>query len=175
MYDQEVVIEMNHNHRTLLKSYDEWLELLNVYLTEQAFPQNLSDHVTLYFATRFHKSALALRLLLISGYCEESCGVLQMMAEYTIILKSMRNNPDWDIQRMAEEGHLREWLEAVHTPCSSGKYPQLVTDLEELILPVGPAPFDAGSMLEQACRLAALVLGPVPEADAQDTEPFSSP
>ncbi|MNC33405.1 hypothetical protein D3C76_142850 [compost metagenome] len=182
MYDQEVVIEMNHNHRTWLKSYDERLELLHLYLTEQAFPQNLLDHVTLYLVTRFHKSALALRLLLVSGYCEEAYDVLHMMAEYTMILKNILDqpeervlrwiedgghSPDWALKTIAEEMHLQEGFDSVCKPCSSSNYPQLGMDWEELILPVGPVPFNAEGMLEQACCLAAAILGYVADTEAR--------
>ncbi|MBW4082636.1 hypothetical protein [Paenibacillus sp. S150] len=187
MYDREIVAEMSHNHRALLKRYDDSLERLGVFLTEQPFPQSLQNHILLHLATRFHKSALALRLLLVSGYCGEAYGVLRMMTEFAAILKDIPeqpgesvlrwiedggHSPDRMLRARAEEAHLQEGLGSVRRACSSSSFPQPDINPEELILPVGPVPFNAEGMLEQACWLAAAIQGYVADAEAEHAKPL---
>ncbi|KQX48761.1 MULTISPECIES: DUF5677 domain-containing protein [unclassified Paenibacillus] len=189
MYNKEVVMEMKSNHWKLLKFYDDWVELIDLYLIEEQIPHNLLSHLSSYFITRFHKSKIALRLLLVSGFCDEAYSVLRMMVEYTITLKFIIKNPEErvfqfiddtglvredeqnsDILTMANETKMQYWFNSVYMPYSSCMYPHLSTDLGELFLPAGPVPFNADDMLTKSCHLAAIILGCALETNPNDNE-----
>ncbi|MRN57301.1 hypothetical protein [Paenibacillus monticola] len=158
MYNEEVQIEMKNKHKELLRIHDDWVGVLDGYLLEQPFPQNLLSHVSATFITRFHKSMLALQLLTISGFCDEAYGVLQMMAEYTITLKFIKNYPEERLVQFMDE-----------TQKLYGFTP-LNMDLGELFLPVGPAPFNADELLIESCHLTATLLCCALEMNTQDNE-----
>lgn len=158
MYNEEVRIEMINKHKELLRIHADWVGLLDGYLLEQPFPQNLLSHVSATLITRFHKSMLALQLLSISGFGDEAYGVLRMMVEYTNTLKSMINNPEERLVQVMDETHTLSWS----TP--------LRMDLGELFLPVGPSSFNADKLLIESCHLTATLLCCALEMNTHDDE-----
>ncbi|WP_379137161.1 DUF5677 domain-containing protein [Paenibacillus sp. sgz500958] len=163
MYDLEIAAEMNYCHRKALELYEDWARRMDQYLMEEQ-PHNLLSHVTVYLITKFHKSMLALRLILVSGFVDEAYVILRMMEEYSVTLQWIRKDPEERAARFAEDPLLLHNHDGqpIDITCEANItdwfHPHLRMEAGELILPAGPAPFNANDMLSKACQLAALML-----------------
>ena len=174
MHGDKILMDSGTRHGEHRNKLEESTGLLETYLIEQPFPQNHLSHVSFYFTNRFHKSLLALRLLLNSGYLNEACSVLRMMVEYTVTLRFIANQPDpraslfiedahlipqhpeFGMHAMAEETQLLDWYHSIYQPYSSSIIPHLSSELDELFISNMPDACGAGTLLDVSCVLAAV-------------------
>lgn len=172
MYGEDVLMDCGTHHGELLIKIEATAGILETYLIEQPFPQNHLSHVSFYFTNRFHKSLLALRLLLDSGYLNEACSVLRMMVEYTVTLRFIANQPDpraslfieevhlipqhpeFGMHAMAEDTQLLDWYHSIYQPYSSSIIPHLSRELDELFNSSLPDACDAWKLMDLSCELA---------------------
>lgn len=159
MYDEDDKAELKQQYRGLLRKYDTLAGLMDSQLAVLPFPQSLGSHVSLELMTRFHKSMLAERLLLVSEFYFEAYSILCMMVEYTITLKFIRLQPEPRAGLYLENEESASWTQHTGMQLMAGE-----TDMLEWLpiidqRPAGPPfPVDAAELLARSCELAAMML-----------------
>lgn len=99
MYIKEVVSEMESKHQMSLQANKIMLLLFDKYLLKGEVPDNLLSHLTLYFLTKFHKSLLSFRMLVISGFEEDARIILRTLIESAIVLAYISKKPEKRVER----------------------------------------------------------------------------
>ncbi|MEK3917714.1 DUF5677 domain-containing protein [Paenibacillus sp. FSL H7-0331] len=102
MYIKEVMEEMEINHAKSLEANKIMVRLFDKYLLGGEIPDNLLSHLSLYFITKFHKSVLAFRMLVVSGFDEDASVVLRTLVELVIILAYISKKPEERVDRFIE-------------------------------------------------------------------------
>lgn len=109
MYIKEVVKEMEVRHSKSLKANKLMIMEFDKYLLGGEIPDTLLSHVSLYFITKFHKSLLSFRLLVVSGFDEDASVILRTMVEAAIILAYISKDPDNRLTRFIEYEYIAEY------------------------------------------------------------------
>lgn len=181
---------MERRHASWLQLLDQSAERLEKVLLELPVPQNVKAYAYMQGLTRFHKSLLALRLLVVSGFGDEAAGVLRRLAETAVTVKYVSISGEsqlWplvegagfipavladtakrdvpDLRTLAEQIGMPEWKDDVLPGDLIGGWGPLseTEDPEDWFPPIGPTPFDAAGLLSKGCRLAGILLDTVPE------------
>lgn len=102
MYIKEIVREMEHNHHKSLQAHQIMATVCDEYLLPAEIPNSTLVDVSLFHLTKFHKSLLSLRLLVVSGMEEDSIVILRTMIEATIGLVYISREPDKRVQLFVE-------------------------------------------------------------------------
>lgn len=187
---EETIVEMERRHASWLQLLDQSADRLEKVLLELPVPQNVKAYAYMQGLTRFHKSLLALRLLVVSGFGDEAAGVLRRLAETAVTVKyvsicgesqlwplvegaefipavqadtAKRDVPD--LRMLAEQVGMPEWKDDIRPGDLLGGLGPLseTEDPEDWFPPIGPTPFDAAGLLSKGCRLAGILLDTVPE------------
>ncbi|WP_178021491.1 hypothetical protein [uncultured Paenibacillus sp.] len=186
---EETILEMERRHASRLQLLDQSADRLEKVLLELPVPQNVRAYAYMQGLTRFHKSLLALRLLVVSGFGDEAADALRRLTEAAVLVKyvSISEEPQvWplvegagfipavqaeavkpdvpDLRTFAEQAGMPEWKDdLLPGDFLGGLDPQSETEEpEDWFPPIGPAPFDAAGLLSKGCRLAGILLDSVP-------------
>lgn len=188
---EETIVEMERRHASWLQLLDQSADRLEKVLLELPVPQNVRAYAYMQGLTRFHKSLLALRLLVVSGFGDEAASVLRRLAETAVTVKYVSISGEsqlWplvegadfipavqadtakrdvfpDLRMLAEQIDMPEWKDDVRPgELLGGLGPLFETeDPGDWFPPIGPTPFDAAGLLSKGCRLAGFLLDTVPE------------
>src|SRR5690606_301 len=109
MYIKEIACEMKQNHEKSLEANKLMLEQFEKFLLAGQIPDNLLSHLTLYFLTKFHKSALSFRLLVITCFDEDASVILRTLVEIAITLGYISNKPDERADRFIEYEYINQY------------------------------------------------------------------
>lgn len=127
MYIKEVIEEMEHNHINSLEAHKIMVTFMDKYLLSGEVPDNLISHLSLYFLTKFHKSLLALRMLVVSGFDEDASIILRTLVEMTITLGYISKEPEQRTVRYTEYEYI---LQYKLLGVMDKHYPEAVVDKE---------------------------------------------
>ncbi|MGP0583432.1 hypothetical protein [Paenibacillus timonensis] len=162
MYNyEETIVEMERLHASWLQLLDQSAGRLEKVLLELPVPQNVKAYAYMQGLTRFHKSLLALRLLVVSGFEDEAAVVLRRLAEVAATVKYVSISEEPQVWTLVEGA---EYIPAIQADVPAGAPlgglgPLSETeDPEDWFPPIGPTPFDAASLLSKGCRLADILL-----------------
>ncbi|MEW9702954.1 DUF5677 domain-containing protein [Paenibacillus sp. SI8] len=109
MYIKEVVEEMEQNHTRSLEANKLMIKQFDKYLLGGEIPDNLLSHLSLYFLTKFHKSVLSFRMLVVLGFDEDASIILRTLVESVITLGYISNKPEERIDRFIEYEYIAQY------------------------------------------------------------------
>ncbi|WP_211269608.1 DUF5677 domain-containing protein [Paenibacillus glacialis] len=93
---------MEKNHEKSLAANKLMIDLIDKYLLGGEISNTLISHLSLYFLTKFHKSMLSFRLLVVSGFYEDASIILRTMLESTITLLYISKSPEEEAERFVD-------------------------------------------------------------------------
>jgi hypothetical protein len=109
MYIREVMEHMETKHTLSLEVHKLLVKLLDKYLLGGEVPDNLLAHLSLYFLTKFHKTLLAFRMLVVSGFDEDASILLRTLVEAAITLGYISKEPNQRVSRFIEYEHIAQY------------------------------------------------------------------
>jgi hypothetical protein len=109
MYIKEVVEEMERKHRLSLEAQQLTISLLDQYLLDGEVRNELLAQLSLYFLTKFHKSLLAFRMMVVSGFDEDASVLLRTLLEAAIILGYISKEPNSRVNRFVEYEYIAQY------------------------------------------------------------------